>query len=77
MNPHTFEPAPSNATALAVADLVIANGLDLEDPTLALANASLKQGAEIVTLGDKTITPGHYTYASSFPRDQGIPNPHL
>jgi ABC-type Zn uptake system ZnuABC Zn-binding protein ZnuA len=76
-NSHTFEPAPSDAKVLAVADLVIANGLDLEDPTLELANANLKQGAEVYTLGDKTITPDQYAYDFSFPKDQGHPNPHL
>ena len=31
---HTFEPAPSDAQFLSQSDLIIANGLDLEDPTL-------------------------------------------
>src|SRR6185295_20212261 len=32
-NSHTFEPAPSDARALADADVVFINGLHLEDPT--------------------------------------------
>ena len=37
-NSHTFEPAPSDAQILSAADIIIVNGLDLEDPTLDLAN---------------------------------------
>jgi ABC-type Zn uptake system ZnuABC Zn-binding protein ZnuA len=74
---HTFEPAPSDAVFLSQADLIIANGLDLEDPTLELAEANLKDGAEIFTLGDKTITPDQYAFDFSFPKEGGHPNPHL
>lgn len=76
-NSHTFEPAPSDVKILANADLLIANGLDLEDPTIELAKANLPEGAEIFTLGDKTITPDQYAYDFSFPEDEGHPNPHL
>ncbi len=76
-NSHTFEPAPSNAKVLAKADLIIVNGLDLEDPTIELANANLKAGAEVFSLGDKTISEGEYAYDFSFPEEGGKPNPHL
>jgi ABC-type Zn uptake system ZnuABC Zn-binding protein ZnuA len=76
-NSHTFEPAPSDAILLSQADLVIVNGLDLEDPTIDLAKANLKEGAEIYSLGDKTITPDQYAYDFSFPKEAGHPNPHL
>ena len=56
VNSHTFEPAPSDAKVLAQADLIFANGLRLEEPTLKLAEANLKQGAEIVLLGEQTGT---------------------
>jgi ABC-type Zn uptake system ZnuABC Zn-binding protein ZnuA len=39
-NSHTFEPAPSDAQTLANADLIVVNGLHLEQPTLDLAEAS-------------------------------------
>ena len=58
INSHTFEPAPSDAQILSAADLIMLNGLDLEDPTLDLAKSTKKDGAEIYTLGDKTITAG-------------------
>lgn len=76
-NSHTFEPAPSDAKILSKADVLIANGLDLEDPTIALAKDNMPDGSEIYTLGDKTITPDQYAFDFSFPEDEGHPNPHL
>jgi ABC-type Zn uptake system ZnuABC Zn-binding protein ZnuA len=77
VNSHTFEPAPSDAKTLAGADLIFINGLNLEEPTLKLAEANLKAGAEIIQLGDQTITPDEYVYDFSFPKEVGSPNPHL
>lgn len=76
-NSHTFEPAPSDAKVLAAADLIFVNGLNLELPTLELAEANLKDGAEIVSLGDLTITPEEWKFDFSFPEEDGDPNPHL
>lgn len=77
VNSHTFEPAPSDARKLAAADVIFVNGLNLEDPTVKLAKANLKQGAEIVMLGERTINPDQYAYDFSFPKEAGHPNPHL
>jgi len=77
VNSHTFEPAPSDAVTLSQADLIFVNGLNLELPSLELAEANLKEGAEIVLLGEQTITPDEYVYDFSFPREAGNPNPHL
>ena len=76
-NSHTFEPAPSDAKALAEADLIVANGLHLEEPTLKLAEANKQSSAEIILLGEQTIAPEEYVYDFSFPKDAGSPNPHL
>jgi ABC-type Zn uptake system ZnuABC Zn-binding protein ZnuA len=76
-NSHTFEPPPSAAAVLSEADIVFVNGLKLEDPTLALAGENLREGAEIVQLGDRTIDEDGYIYDFSFPREGGRPNPHL
>jgi ABC-type Zn uptake system ZnuABC Zn-binding protein ZnuA len=76
-NSHTFEPKPSVAKVLSQADLVFVNGLGLEDPTKELARENLRDGAEIIELGNRTITPGEYVYDFSFPREGGRPNPHL
>ncbi|MCI0399105.1 MAG: metal ABC transporter substrate-binding protein [Chloroflexi bacterium] len=77
VNSHTFEPAPSDARKLVAADLIFINGLHLEEPTLELARANLKDGAEIVLLGEMTVTPDEYVFDFSFPREAGSPNPHL
>jgi len=77
VNSHTFEPAPSDAIKLAEADVIVMNGLGLEDPTLKLARANLKAGAEIILLGEQTLKPDQYAYDFSFPKDGGHPNPHL
>jgi ABC-type Zn uptake system ZnuABC Zn-binding protein ZnuA len=77
VNSHTFEPAPSDAVKLANADLIFINGLHLEQPTLALAEANLKEGGEIILLGELTIAPEEYVYDFSFPQEAGNPNPHL
>jgi ABC-type Zn uptake system ZnuABC Zn-binding protein ZnuA len=76
-NSHTFEPAPTDAITLSKADLVLVNGLQLEQPTMDLAEANLKDGAEVYSLGDKTISPDEYQYDFSLPEDGGKPNPHL
>jgi ABC-type Zn uptake system ZnuABC Zn-binding protein ZnuA len=53
------------------------DGLHLEDPTLKLAQANLKPGAEIVLLGEKAVAADQYAYDFSFPKSAGNPNPHL
>jgi len=76
-NSHTFEPSPSTAEVLSTADLVLINGLVLEEPTLKLARTNLKKGAEIVELGPLAIDESDYLYDFSFPKSGGKPNPHL
>lgn len=77
VNSHTFEPAPSDARTLAQADVIFLNGLHLEQPTLQLAEAGKRDDAEIVELGNLTITEDEYIYDFSFPESAGSPNPHL
>jgi ABC-type Zn uptake system ZnuABC Zn-binding protein ZnuA len=74
---HTYEPKPSVAALLAQADVVFVNGLQLEDPTRELAEANARDTAQVVELGNLTLTPEQYLYDFSFPRDAGKPNPHL
>jgi manganese/iron transport system substrate-binding protein len=76
-NSHEFEPAPSDARVMAEADIVFINGLHLEEPTLELAESNVRDGVEIVQLGDETIAPDEYIYDFSFPKAGGDPNPHL
>ena len=77
VNSHTFEPAPSVAKVLAEADLIVLNGLFLEEPLLQLAEASKRAEAIILTLGDKAITHEEWVFDFSFPQADGHPNPHL
>jgi ABC-type Zn uptake system ZnuABC Zn-binding protein ZnuA len=76
-NSHTFEPPPSIVSTLADADLIIINGLQLEEPTLELAEANKKDGAVILLVGEGAISPDDYKYDFSFPESGGKPNPHL
>jgi ABC-type Zn uptake system ZnuABC Zn-binding protein ZnuA len=76
-NSHTFEPSPSDAATLSRADLIIVNGLHLEEPTLDLAEASKQPGTPILQLGDETITPDEWLFDFSFPESEGDPNPHV
>lgn len=76
-NSHTFEPAPSDARILANADLIIVNGLHLEQPAMDLAQASKRPETPIRPLGDATITPDEWLFDLSFPESEGDPNPHL
>jgi len=76
-NSHTFEPKPSVAELLSQVDVLYVNGLKLEEPTKELAEQSLKDGAEIVELGSRSIPESEYAYDFSFPKEGGKPNPHL
>ena len=76
-NSHTFEPEPQVAALLSTADLIIVNGLKLEDPTLELAEANKKPDAKIVEIGTEILPEADYIYDFSFPKEEGKPNPHL
>lgn len=77
VNSHIFEPQPSLARVMSEADLIIANGLFLEEPTLQLAEANKKDETPILLLGDRSISPDQWQFDFSFPESQGHPNPHL
>lgn len=75
-NSHTFEPLPSVAELLSSVDLVFTNGLQLELPTEELAEANLRDGAELIRLGDRVLPEEEWIYDFSFPEAEGKPNPH-
>ena len=77
VNSHTFEPAPSVAQVMSEADLIVLNGLFLEEPSLEMAKANRKPGAVILTLADRAISRDEWVFDFSFPEDGGHPNPHL
>ncbi|WP_255369569.1 metal ABC transporter substrate-binding protein [Nitrosovibrio sp. Nv17] len=74
---HTFEPVPSDVKILAAADIIIVNGLDLELPTVGLAEKVKRAGVPLVQLGNRTLSREEWRYDFSFPRAHGHPNPHL
>jgi ABC-type Zn uptake system ZnuABC Zn-binding protein ZnuA len=76
-NSHTFEPEPQTAELLSTADLVLVNGLKLEDPTMALAEANMAREARLVEIGTTVLPEQDYIFDFSFPKEEGKPNPHL
>ena len=74
---HTFEPIPTDAKKLVAADIIIVNGLDLELPTVALAEKVKKSNVPILRLGDRALEKKDWRYDFSYPREHGHPNPHL
>lgn len=77
MDSHTFEPIPTDAKKLEAADIIIVNGLDLELPTVALAEKVKKPSVPILRLGDQALEQKDWRYDFSYPREHGHPNPHL
>ncbi len=76
-NSHTFDPPPSAAAALSEADVVFLNGLQLEEPTKDLAEATMAEDAVMVEIGTEVLPEREYIYDFSFPEEEGKPNPHL
>ena len=77
VNSHTFEPVPATAKLLADADLIVLNGLFLEEPTLEMAEANKRSDTVILSLGERTVSQEEWQFDFSFPESQGQPNPHL
>jgi ABC-type Zn uptake system ZnuABC Zn-binding protein ZnuA len=77
VNSHTFQPAPGDMQYLAQADLVVLNGLQLEIPIEKLLKSSGKPGVTVVKLGEHTVSQAEWVFDASFPKAQGLPNPHL
>lgn len=76
-NSHTFEPSPQVAKLLSDADLILVNGLKLEDPTIEMAQNNKKAETQIVEIGTLVLPESDYIYDFSFPIEEGKPNPHL
>ena len=76
-NSHTFDPPPSAAAVLSEADVVFINGLQLEEPTKALAEANMRGDAVLVEIGTEILPEEDYIFDFSFPESEGKPNPHL
>lgn len=62
---HTFEPAPSDAAKIAAADLILINGLGLDDWVGSLIEAAQQSDANVVRLGEALDTVGTWSYLAS------------
>ena len=76
-NSHTYEPPPQVSKVMEDVDVVFVNGLQLEEPTVELAEQNAPDDAVIVRLGDEVLPEEDYVYDFSFPEEDGKPNPHL
>lgn len=74
VDPHTFEPSPGDVRKIAEADVIFANGLDLEPSLLRVVGANLSSDAILVELAEAVISAGAPTIPAT---GQGGPNPHL
>jgi ABC-type Zn uptake system ZnuABC Zn-binding protein ZnuA len=74
---HTFEPSTETARLITDADLVLVNGLGLEEPIIDLARAVAPDSAPVYALGDHAVGESEHVYDLSFPESGGRPNPHL
>lgn len=74
-DPHTYEPTPGQVRDVAEADVVFANGLNLEPAALKVIEPNLSGGASLVKLGEETIDAGFPALAGD-EEDESI-NPHL
>lgn len=77
INAHTFEPPPSIAARVSDADLIVLNGLFLEESFLEIAKVSKQPQSVILPLGDLSIDTEEWEYDLTFPKAEGRPNPHL
>lgn len=76
-NSHTYEAPPSDAEILDAADVLFYNGLQLEISVEQMAEATMGGDAQVVALGEETVTEDEYIFDFSFPEQDGAPNPHL
>ncbi len=70
-DPHTFEPRPSDAVKLSQADLIFVNGMHMDESTLKLAEANLKDGAEIIELAAAVANPDELLYGQEHHHGHG------
>jgi len=74
---HTYEPSPDDVRKVAQADVVFANGLNLEPSALRVIGANLADNAVLVELGEATLAAGTNAVIPSEDEDDSAGNPHL
>ncbi|MFQ5471644.1 MAG: metal ABC transporter substrate-binding protein [Dehalococcoidia bacterium] len=73
-DPHTFEPSPGDVALISQADIVVANGLNLETATIKLMEANIGSNVQMVKLADEAATRGFELINGDEDRNA---NPHL
>jgi ABC-type Zn uptake system ZnuABC Zn-binding protein ZnuA len=68
---HTFEPSPADAEKLADADLIVMNGLGLDEWVLTLLEAAGKTEADVLELGEGLIGFEYIESAAEMPATDG------
>lgn len=75
-NSHTYELTAADTAKIAEADIIISNGLGMENGFAQAAEESAKVGALTCELGTAAVQKGDYLFDSTFTKEQEIPNPH-
>jgi len=74
-DPHTFEASPRDVETVTEAEIVFANGFDLEPSLIEIIEPNLPSSTELVLLGEEARNAGAATLEGS---EEGEPiNPHL
>ena len=74
---HGFQPRPSDALAIAAADLMVINGLGLEPWAERLATAAgYRKPGVVATKGVKPLIGGHQHHGGGQAHDHGAHDPH-
>ena len=76
-NSHNFQPAPSVIRHIESSDLIILNGLFLEEPVMNIIETGSYENRKVLSLGDMAVSKKDWIFDFSFPETKGIPNPHL
>ena len=75
---HTFEPSPSDAAKIAAADLILMNGLGLDEWVVSLVDAAHKSEADILRLGEGLDVSDAWSYlASPEAETEHVYDPHV
>ena len=77
VNSHNYHPVPSVIKHVESADLIILNGLFLEDPVMRIIETTSNENRKMLSLGDRAVSKEDWIFDSSFPKTKGVPNPHL
>lgn len=75
-DPHGWVLPASAAAVIAGADVIIANGLGLDDAVVGLAQETMKDTAVLCRVGDAAVLRSEWAWDESYPEEEEVPNPH-